>query len=149
VATSRRVGSGWTLTAGASAVEGNEPFKVGGASDHRSLRLPPGSSATTASMCIGVEHPTLRFFARRSSGSLTASLRVEAVVADSAGVEHVLPIGTVLSLGDWAPTTPLPAGVNLLALGQGNALLVGFRFTAVGQADWSVDDVYVDPFRTG
>jgi hypothetical protein len=38
-----------------------EPFRVGAPDDQASLRLPPGSSAATAPMCIGIEHPTVRF----------------------------------------------------------------------------------------
>src|SRR5689334_623505 len=54
--------AGWTLQGGASVVEGNEPFAVGGAADHRAIGLPTGSSATTAAMCVGVADRTLRFF---------------------------------------------------------------------------------------
>ena len=141
-------GAPWTLDGGSSAVEGNEPFKVGGATDHTSLRLPPGSSATTAPMCVGVDHPTLRFFARRSAGSLTDALLVEAIVSDSAGEEQALPVGIVLSLGVWAPTQPMPIVVNALAIVPGDTLLVAFRFTPRGSGAWSVDDVYVDPYRS-
>ena len=59
-------GSGWTLERGAAVVHGNEPFYVGGGGDACALALPPGGSATTAPVCIGIEHPTLRFFARNT-----------------------------------------------------------------------------------
>ena len=51
--------AGWTLERGAAVVPGNEPFHVGGSDDASSLALPPGGSATTAPVCIGVEHPTI------------------------------------------------------------------------------------------
>jgi hypothetical protein len=38
--------------------------------------------------------------------------------------------------------------VNELAPAHGNAIQVAFRFTPRGNASWSVDDVYVDPFRS-
>ena len=137
----------WTLQGGAAVVAGNEPFRVGAPTDRASLRLPSGSSATTAAMCIGIEHPTMRFFARRESGSPLDALLVEALYSDPEGHGHALPIGAVMSLGSWAPTLPLLLGVNLLAL-SGDPLQVSFRFTPRNQSRWSIDDVYVDPYRT-
>ena len=56
--------SGWTL-AGPSVVGENEPFYVHGDDRPRSLSLELGSSATSPAMCVGLLHPTLRFFARK------------------------------------------------------------------------------------
>jgi hypothetical protein len=137
----------WDLRGGAAVAAGNEPFRVGGADDQASLRLPSGSSAATAPMCIGVEHPTVRFFAKRETGSLLDTLRVDALFSDTAGHDHVLPIGVALGTRNWAPTTPLAIGVNTLAL-LGDPLQVSFRFVPLNGSRWSVDDVYVDPYRT-
>ena len=38
---------------------------------------------------------------------------------------------------------------NLFALLPSYAVQVAFRFTPQGAGDWSIDDVYVDPFRHG
>ena len=137
----------WTLRGGAAVVAGNEPFQVGASGDQASLRLPSGSSAATAPMCIGLAHPTVRFFAKRETGSPLDLLRVEALFTDAAGYDHSLPIGIVLGLGRWAPTTPLVLGVNTLAL-IGDPLQVSFRFAPLNGSRWSIDDVYVDPYRT-
>src|SRR4051794_37923977 len=67
----------WTLAGGAAAVEGNEPFYIGGASDYRSLRLPAGASATSPAICLGADHPTLRLLVS-NSGSALGSLTVSA-----------------------------------------------------------------------
>jgi hypothetical protein len=131
----------WQLDGGATLVAGNEPFHVGGAGDSGSLRLPAGASATTAPMCVGLEHPTLRFFARRESASLLGLLQVDALVDGQA-----LPIGAVTSGGSWAPTLPMPIVLN--ALGLLGSTEVAFRFTPLLGSRWSVDDVYVDPYRT-
>jgi hypothetical protein len=128
----------WDLDGGAAVVDGNEPFQVGGADDSASLRLPAGGSATTAPMCVGLEHPTLRFFAK---GPLLGALKVDAVVGG-----HALPIGAVVGGGRWAPSLPLPIVLNNLALLQQTD--VSFRFTPLLGSSWSVDDVYVDPYRT-
>jgi hypothetical protein len=132
-------GADWTLRAGAKVVPGNEPFKVGGAGDSRSLALPAGASATTALSCHGLDRPTLRFFARRTSGLLPV-LRVEAVHGGVA-----VPVGVVAGLGSaWQPTLPMLLPLNLLPdLDDDGA--VAFRFTSLG-GGFAIDDVYVDPY---
>ena len=141
-------GARWTLRGGAKQVSGNEPFLVNDEDDRSSLHLPAGASATTAAMCVGVEHPTLRFFAR-NQGSLLSTLEVEVLYEDAAGHIRALPIGGLLRGPSWQPTPPLPLLVNLMALAPGDRTAVAFRFTAVGAGDWSIDDVYVDPWRHG
>ena len=139
--------AGWTLD-GAATVSGNEPFYVHGAGESRSLEIAPGGSATTPAMCVGIEHPTLRFFAHRSGGSLLSALRVEVLFEDAGGDVHSLPIGTHSALGtNWAPTLQMVVGANLLALLPNERTAVAFRFTAASSATWRIDDVYVDPYR--
>ena len=129
----------WTLTGGAAAVEGNEPFFIGTASDHRSLRLPSGATGTSPAICLGADHPTLRLLVKNGGGAL-GSLTVSAVVRGRA-----LPLAT-LTGGDWAPTAPLPVALNVLALATPQT--VAFRFAATG-GRWAIDDVYVDPYGKG
>jgi hypothetical protein len=134
-------GATWTLTGDASAVEDNEPFRVGAPTDHLALSLPARGSATTAQMCIGFEHRTLRLFAKASRPA--GSLRVEVLYAGRARA-----IGTIDATTAWAPSDVLPTIANELAPAHGNAIDVAFRFTPHGAADWTIDDVYVDPFRS-
>jgi len=134
----------WRL-AGAAPVAGNEPFYVHAPGERTSLSLPPGSSNATASMCVGIEHPTLRFFAR-NTGSPLATLAVSVRFQDLLGLRHTLPTGAVLGDRDWAPTLPFPVIANLLPLFPGEKTPVQFVFTPVGGA-WQIDDVYVDPYR--
>ena len=37
-----------------------------GAADKRSLKLPPGASATSPVMCVGIHEPVVRRFARNT-----------------------------------------------------------------------------------
>lgn len=139
--------SGWTLERGVAVVEGNEPFFVGGSGDTSSLSLPPGGSATSAPMCIGVEHPTLRFFAR-NTGDPSSVLTVSVVFRDVLGVRRSLTVGAVTAGSSWAPTPVVPVVVNLLSL-LGDQQ-VAFRFAAPDdRAEWTIDDVYVDPYKKG
>ena len=139
---------GWTLSDGARRVPGNEPWYVAGADDSTALSLPAGASAISPPVCISVDRPTIRFFAR-NQGSLLGQVRVTVLVPTVLG-EVRLPIGTVLDpTDDWSPTPPTLAVVNLLSLlgGPGD---VRFELTASGyRSDWLVDDVYVDPYSKG
>jgi hypothetical protein len=136
---------GWSLTGGADAVSGNEPYYVHGSGESSSLRMPAGSSATSASMCVGIEHPTLRVFAR-NGGSALSTLRVDALFEDSLGAVHSAPIGLVGGGSNWQLTPQMSVVVNLLALLPGEHTAVAFRFTPQGGA-WTIDDLYVDPWQ--
>jgi hypothetical protein len=136
-------GPSWKLS-GASFVSGNEPWKVNGAGDSRSLRLPPGASATSPVMCVGLEHPALRFFARNNS-ALLSTLSVEVIVETSLGLTVSAPVGVLLPNGQWKPSPKLLVVANLLPLLPGEHTPVQFRVTSVGLGTWWVDDFYVDP----
>jgi hypothetical protein len=139
---------GWTLGAGAAVVAGNEPFHVGDPGDAYSLALPPGASAATPEVCIGVEHPTLRFFVR-NTGSAASVLGVSVSFRDALGVQHSLPVGGVVAGEEWAPSSVVPIVVNALSLVLGEQQ-VAFRFTAADDGgEWTIDDVYVDPYKKG
>jgi hypothetical protein len=140
--------AGWTLS-GASVVAGNEPWNINAAGDSKSLEIPSGASATTNSICVGLLHPTLRFFAKSAGGSVlgsaTSVLSVEVLFEDAAGNVRSLPIGFVTPGSRWGPTLPYPVVANLLPLLPDERTAVKFRFRAVGGATWQIDDVYVDP----
>ena len=137
--------AGWQLSA-ARIVADNEPWNVHGSDRRAALRLSRSGSATTPVMCVGIEHPTLRFFVRNRD-SLLGTLSVEVLFEDALGTVRSLPIGTLLG-ADWAPTLPMPVLANLLPLLPGQRTPVAFRFTA-HEGDWLIDDVYVDPWGKG
>ncbi len=138
---------GWNLSGGASIAAGNEPWRVAEDNGQAHLQLPAGSSATTDTMCVGIEYPTLRFFARSSGTNLLSSLRVDVITETSLGLTATLPIGVVLPGGQWKPTLPFLVVANLLPLLPGDLTPVRFVFTPQGAGSWSVDDVFVDPYR--
>lgn len=140
--------AGWTLNGGARVVSGNEPWRVGGRADDSSLSLPRGSQATTGVMCVGIGHPVMRFFAMRTNGWLLDALKVEVLFEGAGGRMNSLPIGVVLAGGSWQPTLPFPVLASLLPLLPGEQTPVAFRFTPVGNANWQIDDVFVDPWRS-
>jgi invasion protein IalB len=134
----------WSLSGRASTVSGNEPWKVAGAGHTRSLKLPPGASATSPTICVGLEHPAIRFFAKNDR-ALLSTLSVEVITETSLGLTVAVPIGVVLPSGQWKPSPKFLVVANLLPLLPGEYTPVRFRVTSVGLGTWSVDDFYVDP----
>jgi hypothetical protein len=134
--------AGWTLSGGAAIAPGNEPWQVTAATDSSSLSLPAGATATTGTMCVGIQHPDLRFFAR---GSGVGTLNVSVVFETADGSVVSAPVGSVAPTS-WAPTPIMPLAVSLLPLLPGSYTPVQFRFSVSGNASFSVDDVYVDPW---
>lgn len=137
----------WTLVGGARIVSGNEPWKVGGSDDNRSLVLPAGSTAISPVSCVGLAEPTLRFFVKKNRAPLLgiSTLAVSVYVKTSLGLTVPVPVGVVLANGQWKPTPPMLVVANLLPLLPGDRTPVAFEFTPV-LGDWQIDDVYVDPF---
>jgi hypothetical protein len=142
--------SEWSLSGGASVVRGNETFSVRAQGDESSLSLPSGSSATTGTTCVELLDPTLRLFALNSGSSLSL-LKVEVLYVDASGTTRALPIALLPGGAPWQPTLPMPVLANLLypPLVTSGEVDVAFRFTPVGfgKSGWSIDDVYVDPFK--
>jgi hypothetical protein len=139
----------WSRSGGAKVVAGNEPFYVRARQDEHALSLPSGSSATSSSTCVRVLDPTVRFFAR-NSGSLLSTLKVDVLYDDIFGIRRAHPIALLVGTPRWTPTLPLAflANVQGLPLVSDGTVDVAFRFTPQGTlSGWTIDDVYVDPFK--
>jgi len=146
--------AGWSL-GGARVVADQEPWRVAGDSGSHALSVGAGGSVVTPTMCIGLEHPTMRFFAHRSGGGLlgaTSSLAVTARVETSLGLVVEVPVGAITTLTNgtsWNRTPVQLVVASLLPLLPGEHTPIQFRFTAVGTSDWVIDDVFVDPHYRG
>jgi hypothetical protein len=139
--------AGWALSGGAQVKSGNEPFHVSGPGES-SLSLPADASATSPAICVGIEHPTMRFFAKRTNGGVLGlgTLRVDVLFDNALGHVSSLPIGVLTGSSGWQPTLPMTVVANLLPLLPGDHTPVQFRFTPMLGSAWSVDDVQVDPY---
>jgi hypothetical protein len=134
----------WDL-AGATVVEENEPWNVHGSETAAAVQIDSGSSATSPWICVGLDDPTMRFFAH-STGDAAGTLDVEVLYTDGDGNGQALTIGTITgdSAVEWTPVTPLPITANTYEM------TVAFRFTPQGSdSSWLIDDVYIDPYRKG
>ena len=137
----------WALTGGTTVVSGNEPAHVGGSTDARGLRVPAGATAESRTICVSRGEDTIRLFVNnaRVSGSI---LHVEAIVRSSTGqiAQTAFDVNGDAAPGGWAPTMRL--GIPNLLGGTGTEDLT-LRFTTRGTAaTWSIDDVYVDPYKS-
>jgi hypothetical protein len=136
----------WASTGGATRVDGNESFKVGGPADSSSLSLPAGSSATGPAVCANIYKPTLRFFAR-NNGSSRSRLNIDVYYPGLLGRVQTARVGTIGAGPAWAPTSQTQLTVtNLLATLSLSRTVIAFRFSpADSTGQWTIDDVYVDP----
>jgi hypothetical protein len=107
---------------------------------------PAGGSATSPTICVGLEHPTIRLFARRTSGlPLAASIAVSVQTETSLGLTATVPVSAVLlNTGKWSPTGQMLIVANLLPLLPGDLTPIRLRFSPL-LGDFRIDDVYVDP----
>jgi hypothetical protein len=138
--------AGWTLSGGATTVAGNEPWYVQGANQRFSLRLPAGSSAVSAPLCIDPTYPFYRLFAR-NAGNVSSSLKMEVLFLDSKGKVTSTKATTYTPRSTaWAPTGQV--GINVFTPKTTvSAAPVAFRFTPQGgSGSWQIDDVLVDPY---
>ena len=136
---------GWQLKGGPRVADGNEPYFVRSAGDRRSLHLPAGSSAISPSMCVDLNYPTFRLFAR-ALGLSPGRLKVDVVYPDVRDADWT----TVAQHGprsDWFLTGDMPLTPGLGG-SEAGPRRVALRYTATGLAgSWKVDDVYIDPRR--
>jgi hypothetical protein len=139
-------GTGWTLTGGAAVVAGNESYSVGSGADSKSLALPAGSSAGSPPVCMAIDTPSYRLFAR-NTGDPTSKLRVEAVYK-LLGLVRTKVGATITAGPNWAPTQSVSTVLGLSTIvGTLIPSSVQIRVTpADSKGQWQVDDLYVDPF---
>ena len=99
--------AGWGLTGGARVVADNEPWNVNG-DGNGALQIPAGATVTSPTVCVGLDHPTIRFFAKRTSGlPLLATLAVSVEAETSLGLKVTVPVNAVLlNTGSWSQTGP-------------------------------------------
>jgi hypothetical protein len=137
--------SGVTLAGGAKIVAGNESHYVRSTADRNSVLIPRGGSVTTGAVCVGLDKPTVRFFAKRPGFALLPLLTVEGLYTTKSGGTASLPlVGVPLAGNSWSLQLPFVTTGALLELGD--STMMRFRIRAAS-GDWQIDDFYVDPWR--
>jgi hypothetical protein len=143
---------GWSLSR-ASVTAGNEPWSVRGAGDSKSLAIDATGSAVSPTVCIDVNRPTYRFFARRTSGSWgVLNLRVR--WQDSSGHTNETTIASLDSNFGGGTGWGVSSAYNIASLlglwnaDQDASVQLVFDPENYG-GSWAIDDVYVDPYARG
>ncbi|HSS58702.1 MAG TPA: hypothetical protein VLK59_11885 [Solirubrobacteraceae bacterium] len=139
---------GWSLT-GARVTAGNESWSVRGANDSRSLAIDAGGTAVSPTVCVDLSRPTMRFFARRTSGSWGV-LNVRVRWQDQSGRTNETTVSS-LDLGTGWNAAPALNIARLLPLWNDDQdYSVQFVFDPENYGgSWAIDDVYVDPYGRG
>ena len=135
---------GWTLSNAALAA-GNEPFFVNGPGDNQALTIGGGGSATSPYFCVDATMSSMRLFADQVATG--GDLQITALVQTPNGVASFA-VGDLTddSMPSWAPTQPITGSSSQL----GGSVMVALRFSVPSSAaSWTIDDVYVDPYRSG
>jgi hypothetical protein len=131
---------GWALTGGAGVGSGNESSYITGHEDSHRLMLPAGAQAVSPSVCVDGGN-TMRLFVR-NSGPASSALHVTTYAKNPATDLEFSHTFTVTGSAVWgAPISlfmPNLMGVEDLTM----------VFTTSGPDTWSIDDVYVDPFKS-
>jgi hypothetical protein len=145
-------GTGWVAQGGLLGLsqrsvtvgEGNESYNlVPGA---HNLLVGANSSAVSPWVCISSEYPTWRFFARQPGGASSSPLNVSLRWVNVLGVGVETSAGSLSSYGRWAPSPLMKLGNSVPLWMPGSTLMVQLVFHA-GASGWSVDDVFLDPYR--
>ena len=137
---------GWSLD-NASLTLGNEPYQVNSSSDIQSLTIEGGGTAISPYFCVDNTMASLRFFAQQLDAG--SDLQVDALVQKGHGVTDV-PLADLAdgSIPSWTPTDPIDGGSE--SLPSARTIAVALRFTAPSPTgSWQLDDIYVDPYRSG
>ena len=136
---------GWSLT-GAQVVSGNESYEVQGGS--HSLAIQRDGVAVSPAFCVSPAEPTVRFFARQTSGS-HAALDVILRWTDATGAAHHTTLGSIHTGTSWQPTPILQLDSARPIWQAGQTLSIQLVFQPRAQGAWAIDDVYLDPQGRG
>lgn len=137
-------GSGWTFSGGAKGTTENEPWKIVGSGDSKSLWIPAGAKAVSPTFCVATAEDSLRAFVKRP-GVANASLRLHVEV--TSGVNRATSdIDINGSTAGWTVIDRLMLPDIRDSSGK-QYVSVWFWTTGVG-ASWKVDDVMIDPWKT-
>jgi hypothetical protein len=139
---------GWSLS-GASVVSGNESYKVRAATDAKSLAITAKGRVVSPAFCVSSQHPSFRFFAKRTNGSwgvLNVSLRWSV----DGGATNETTVGSVSTGTSWSPTQSFGLSQTLGIWNSSQTASVQIILDPEDYGgNWAVDDVYIDPYTRG
>jgi hypothetical protein len=149
--------AGWQLT-NASVVSGNESYFVNAKSDTRSLSIAPGGRAVTSAICVDTTRTGFRYFAQNPGNGSGPKLTVSILWVGPDGITRNIRVDKLAgaSYRSWTASrffapqlaAQLFKRLGLTAQDTASVRLV-FEAENVPGPAWRVDDVFIDPFRSG
>jgi len=146
--------SGWGIAGGAGIVAGNESSYVGSDSDNYSLALPTTSSVvTTPTICVTSQSPLIRLFIKNNGnlGHIDGQLAVYLNFTGADGKAQQVKIAALtVKSTSWTLSAPI-SFIQYVS----TPLKAGFAYVSFtlrpndNHGNWQVDDLYVDPYKTG
>jgi hypothetical protein len=140
----------WNLAGGAARVAGNNTAGGDPLANTTSLSLPAGSSATSPTVCVTRDAPTIRFYVR-NTGAASSRLGVTVFYSLPNGMPKSKQVASVSGTGVWQASAAIVYMADKFAAASATGTTnVSFQFTPLdANGQWRVDDVYVDPFKRG
>jgi hypothetical protein len=135
--------TGWTTSPGVTTVPENEPWRVAGGSS--SMYLPPGSSASTAEMCLTPEEDSARFF-YKSPGNGSSLIVTIRATNTTRRITYTTSFNIQAGYVPGWKVTPRIALPDVRGTTGTEDVII--TLTPKGTAPWLIDDVFVDPSRT-
>ena len=144
-----RTPSGWSLK-NAVVVAGGNPHRPW-SSDY-SLNIKPGGYAITPAFCIDQMSPYSRMFGYTTTPNpaYADGLKVELTYTDSVTRKTVTKeLATLTQQGSWnaTETFPLVGGAVSPKWDSTGRSTAKYKFTAVNNTAWRIDDLFIDPKR--
>jgi len=144
---------GWAVSGGSLAAE-NESFHVGSQSDAASVALPiKGSGVTSPWMCVTSDAPTFRMFIKNNGnkGHMDGQLAVYLNFTGGSGKVQQVKIAALTSKKPGWTLTPKISFIQYISTPLKNGY-ANISFTIKPNDDhgnWQLDDLYVDPYKSG
>jgi hypothetical protein len=144
--------SGWSASAGAAVVSGNESYDVGGAGSS-SLGLPTTSSVvTTPTICVTSNAPAFRMFVKNNGnlGYIDGQLAVYLNFSGADGKPQQVKIAALKVNNTKWTLSPKISFIQYLSTPLRNGY-ANISFTIKPNdthGNWQIDDLYVDPYSS-
>jgi hypothetical protein len=133
---------GWSLRNAEVIEDSSAPLN-----GKHSLLVKSYGEAMSPGFCVNAEYPSYRFFAHQRSGGYFGVLTVSLRWVDSFGFPHEAEAGQLNPVTGWA-LSPVLDLASRLPLWMAGGTLNGVKlvFRSAYDSEWTIDDVYIDPY---
>jgi hypothetical protein len=130
---------------GVTVGDGNDAYNL--MPGTHSLTVGPNGYAVSPPVCISSEYPTWRFVAHQLGGASSSPLNVSLRWVNVLGVGVETGAGSLSGYSRWTPSPVMKLANSVPLWMPGSTLMVQLVFRAGAGSTYSIDDVYLDPYR--